>query len=309
MKRLFLIFLVLSSLAVGMDRPYAFALVERSAQQKKLLLGQELLGIVIGITRNPRSRNFMVPENTINNIKSLLAQGANANAVTVDSQKNALYYAIEIPNIEIIKLLIMHGADLNKKDREGDTPLHYIGWMDTADVREFAELLIENGADVDAQNMDGITPLMNAVKWKNVPLVRLLANGVHKLKEIENLEKNDKTYYSLLPLVLRKAILEHLKIKANPCIKNKSGATALDIAKEGLRQAQFRNQNDPESLKIVFKWNQRILDFEEIIKILEAATANYALPQQNVSQQQLQPQINPQPAAKQKSWWQFWGRS
>lgn len=255
MNRFLLIFVLFNTAISAMDRYYAHALAEHSAQQKQLLLGQELLGIVIGIARTPRSEKFVIAENIMNNIKSLLTQEANVNAITADNKKTAIHYAVEIPNIEIIKLFIMYGADLNKKDILGNTPLQDIGWLDTAHVLEFAKLLIENGADVNTQNVfDSETPLMNAVRWKNVPLVKLLVDGVNA-KGIANLGDRDKTYYSLLPAELRKAIFEHLKIRANPNIKNKNDETALDLAKRFLRLAQHE-QNNPESFRKNIDFNQ-----------------------------------------------------
>jgi ankyrin repeat protein len=67
---------------------------------------------------------------------------------------------------EIIRVLLDAGADPNIADNEGKTPLIANAW----DL-EIAKLLIVRGANVNAQAQDGFTPLLNA---GTVELTRLL---------------------------------------------------------------------------------------------------------------------------------------
>ena len=82
-------------------------------------------------------------------VKQHLASGTD---VDVKDEEGAtpLHYAA---TKEITELLIANGADVNAKDKYGRTPLHY------AVDREIAELLIANGANVNAKDGDGETPL------------------------------------------------------------------------------------------------------------------------------------------------------
>jgi ankyrin repeat protein len=59
-------------------------------------------------------------------------------------------------HIEIAKLLIERGADVEAKDKWGRTPLYYACLNDNL---ECAELLIDAGADVGAKDRFERTPL------------------------------------------------------------------------------------------------------------------------------------------------------
>ena len=59
-------------------------------------------------------------------------------------------------NIEAVKKHLAAGTDVNVKDEDGWTPLH---WVAPVGSKVVAELLIAAGADVNAQDEDGWTPL------------------------------------------------------------------------------------------------------------------------------------------------------
>ncbi len=87
--------------------------------------------------------------------------------------------------MDILKLLLKHGADINSKDRKGNTPLHYVCSEFQLEVQipdnptvhepfyrgcfckkcqlERLEYLIARGANVNAQNEMGQTALHLAV--------------------------------------------------------------------------------------------------------------------------------------------------
>ena len=74
-------------------------------------------------------------------------------------------------NIELAKMLIRRGADVNSKNSWGISPLH-IASMDGK--IELAELLIENGADVNITDDFGKTPLRTTINTGNIEMVNLL---------------------------------------------------------------------------------------------------------------------------------------
>jgi ankyrin repeat protein len=86
-----------------------------------------------------------------------------------ESPNELLHQAVIDGNIEAVKQHIATGADVNAKDENGVTPLH---WTET---EEIAELLIAKGADVNVKDKRGFTPLHNADNKEIAEL--LIANG------------------------------------------------------------------------------------------------------------------------------------
>jgi cytohesin len=60
-----------------------------------------------------------------------------------------------------MKALIAHKANVNARDRDGETPLHTAA---TADQPEAIKLLIAHKADPNARDKQGLTPLGLALK-------------------------------------------------------------------------------------------------------------------------------------------------
>ena len=56
----------------------------------------------------------------------------------------------------IVSLLLEKGADVNAKNNDGWTPLH---WASENGHEAIVSLLLEKGADVNAKDNDGETPL------------------------------------------------------------------------------------------------------------------------------------------------------
>jgi ankyrin repeat protein len=79
-----------------------------------------------------------------------------------------IWEAAEQGDIKAAQQYLDGGADVNAKDGNGRTPLH---WVET---KEVAELLIAEGADVHAKDEWGFTPLREAAANGHKEIVELL---------------------------------------------------------------------------------------------------------------------------------------
>ena len=86
------------------------------------------------------------------------------------SRSSPLHAAAFNGDVEMVKLLLAHGADPTITDSRGETPLHKAGVREDKpdpDARgvAVAKLLIEHGASLDAEDDRGLTPLDHAKGW------------------------------------------------------------------------------------------------------------------------------------------------
>ncbi len=82
-----------------------------------------------------------------------------------------LYVAAENGDAELVKLLIAAGANVNKANEYGWTPLYWAAWNGH---KECVEQLIAAGADVNKAEKDGSTPLYMAAYEGRTECVKLL---------------------------------------------------------------------------------------------------------------------------------------
>ena len=74
-------------------------------------------------------------------------------------------------NAAVVRLLLDAGADPNRRNEDGDAPLHYAAGHDTPVA---LRVLLDAGGDPDARGIDGDTALHRAVHDGNTEAVELL---------------------------------------------------------------------------------------------------------------------------------------
>ncbi len=116
-----------------------------------------------------------------------------------------LHKAVVDGNLELVKELISNGFDVNEKDNNLLTPLHYAcqNYSNQKENYEIAKALISAGCDIEAKDNFGNTPLSDAVYWfENDPLMikLLLENGA---------DKSNENNYGISPYTLAESIANH----------------------------------------------------------------------------------------------------
>lgn len=106
-------------------------------------------------------------------INLLLNAGANPNKIDT-SGYTPLYWSVRNNNRYVVQLLLNGGADANKTDNSGATALHVSAGQGNDDV---VKMLLNKGADTNATDEWGETPLHWSVRHPHKEVVRILCDG------------------------------------------------------------------------------------------------------------------------------------
>ena len=86
--------------------------------------------------------------------------------------------ALENENVEVLKFLVSHGADIHAKNGYGNTPLHAAA-VSNMNV-EVAKFLVDSGADMDAKDNYGNTPLDLAKREDHAEVVEYFCFSIQR---------------------------------------------------------------------------------------------------------------------------------
>jgi ankyrin repeat protein len=105
-------------------------------------------------------------------VRSLIADGANAGAAD-DGGWTPLHFAVQSQAFEICELLLRAGSAVDAVDSYGNTPL----WRAVFDWQGHSEIILllrQYGADPNRANASGISPLNLAATMANPTVAQLL---------------------------------------------------------------------------------------------------------------------------------------
>ena len=173
-------------------------------------------------------------------VKNLVDPARGGNRAKVHS--SAVASAILANKLNIAMYLIDMGADVNFRNYEGQTALHYVccGQEDDDHNLPMVFFLLERGANILIENRSGYTSLASAVKYGHVGIVAAL------VKHARN-TLNDEAYFDYINYRNHNngnnalwigcfngkilCVKELLKVRADWDIIDNENKTPLDIAK------------------------------------------------------------------------------
>jgi ankyrin repeat protein len=137
----------------------------------KLLLDPGNIDINAKDEKNRRKLlNYASVRGYLEVVKLLLEMGADVNIID-DDGRTPLNCALKNRHVEVAKLLLDEGADVNIPNNSGWTPLNYASEDGHVEV---VKLLLEKGADVNIPNNSGWTPLNYASEDGHIEIVKML---------------------------------------------------------------------------------------------------------------------------------------
>lgn len=105
-----------------------------------------------------------IEQKDINAINELIKQGRDVNCRNPDGE-TLLHWAAVSGKIEVVWFLIVHNADVNaRRTRDGRTPLHC---ATSGKHKHIVEVLLISGADVTARDCDNISALQLSVGFRD----------------------------------------------------------------------------------------------------------------------------------------------
>ena len=137
-------------------------------------------------------------------VKMLISNGANIESKMVKGF-TPLHYAAEGNSTKVLNLLINNKANLNAKGNKGETPLHNAS---AAGNKEIAELLIKSGADINSEDNDGATPLFFATWHRRTETAFVLQKHGGEIRKLKSKDTKPSYYIQMKNCVADNLLLQ-----------------------------------------------------------------------------------------------------
>lgn len=125
------------------------------------------------------------------------------------NEKEKLMYEVGHHNIESIKAAIKEGYDVNFSNGDGSTYLHVA--VINFDL-EITKLLVEAGAEIDCVDKNENTPLIYAVSTKDPRMYEIAKYLISKGADLD-FKAGEYTPRYLINMFERKELMEYIKEK------------------------------------------------------------------------------------------------
>jgi len=206
---------------------------------KKMLLIALMVSLLTGCNVSNDEVLFeAIRSKNVKSVQDILAKG---NIILDPPQQpnqvnKPLAYAAAYGNLDIVKLILERGADINGQVAYGDVPLIKAAEHGNKDIIEY---LLAQGADVNRPNAFGISPFIGFCAAENMELVQLALKYGGKINEsyTQHTEPNQgKKNYTALQAAVAYGKTDVVKLLlangGNPKITDASGKNCLDLARE-----------------------------------------------------------------------------
>jgi ankyrin repeat protein len=217
--------------------------------------------------------NYCISEGNESAVSILLGKGRINNLNKKDSSGNyPIHYAVKSNNCDIVKLLIINGADVNVKNQEGFSPLHI-----AVDSESFAicKTLIKSGSNINTTDSKIQTPLHYACSKGDLKVVELLLTHSKRPEEDNNVQ--DMLGSTALHIAVEK---RHAKI-VEKLLEYRVNVNLTDLRKETALHKAIKAQHSKDqqkALKLVkillpaYEFNEKDNRLKE--QLLKLATKN-----------------------------------
>src|SRR5258708_22890506 len=144
------------------------------------------------------------------------SQDVNACGIDIDGE-TPLHVASNQGDVELVQVLLEHGADIEAQDDYGSTPIHLASFFGEV---ELVQVLLEHGAEIEARDNRRCTPIHLASDCGDVELVQLfLKQGADAEARDEDDGNPLETAMCERHVEIVRVLLEHV-LDANPHVDN-----------------------------------------------------------------------------------------
>ncbi|KAL7958943.1 hypothetical protein V8C34DRAFT_136208 [Trichoderma compactum] len=204
------------------------------------------------ITLHDAAAQGSLTEDTLGHYKSA---SLHFNVDEIDRKgRTALAYAALKGHIDVVKLLLGEGANVNHINDKNRTALWYASFSHSSVTqqrrREVIEYLLYKGADPDVQAKDGTTALMKLIEHRDPGAIKLLTqNGASTTIEVEK-GTNSVTAETLAKATNDPAVIQ--AIKQNPEPASNRDEIVTEIINYFFKSIGFMNHTLKGAVKTIF---------------------------------------------------------